>query len=397
MTILYLADIRFPIERANGVHTMETCASLAERGHHVHLLVRPDTATPARDPFEYYGVAVTPRLRVERVPVCVPPLLRRAGYLAWTLLRLLQRGRWSAVYTPSLLLASAALRLPRGLRPPVVFESHNFSPSFARAAAALETGARTAGARKLRRLERRERRVWHRADGYVTTTRVLAAELRERFGPREHAATAPNAVRPDRVRAYAPPRRGGAPVVAYAGSLHPYKGADVLLEALACVPGARGLVIGGHPRDAADRDRLDALARDCGIAKRVTFTGLVPPAEVLELLRGADVLVLPLRDMPHTRYDSPMKLFEYLAVGRPIVASDLLSTREIFIDGKTARLFEAGNPAALADEIRGVLADPEGADRMGRAAFDAAADYTWARRAERVERLLDEVVGEAVA
>ena len=397
MTILYLADIRFPLERANGVHTMETCVSLAERDHDVHLLVRPDTATPARDPFAYYGVPATPRLRIECAPVCGPPPLRRAGYLARMAWRLLQRRRWSAVYTPNLLLASAALRLPRGLRPPVVFESHNFSPSFARAAAALETGARAAGPRKLRRLERRERRVWRGAEGYVTTTRVLAGELRERFGTRAHAATAPNAVRLDRVRAWSPPPRDGAPVVAYAGSLHPYKGADVLVEALACVPGVRGLVIGGHPRDAADRDRLDALARDRGIAERVRFTGLVPPAEVLELLRGADVLVLPLRDMPHTRYDSPMKLFEYLAVGRPIVASDLLSTREIFVDGTTARLFEAGNPAALAAAVRAVLADPDRADGMGRAAFAAAADYTWARRAERIERLLDEVVGEARA
>ena len=395
MTILYLADIRFPLERANGVHTMETCASLAERGHVVHLLVRPDTATPARDPFEYYGVPETPRLRVESVPVRGPLPLRRLGYLARMTSRLLERGRWSAVYTPNLLLAAAALRLPRTLRPPVVFESHNFSPSFARAAAALETGARAAGPRKLRRLERRERRVWSCAEGYVTTTHVLAGELRQRFGPRAHAATAPNAVRLDRVRAWSPPPRGGPPVVAYAGSLHPYKGADVLLEALARVPGGRGLVIGGHPRDAADRDRLVALARDRGIAERVRFTGLVPPAEVLELLRDADVLVLPLRDMPHTRYDSPMKLFEYLAVGRPIVASDLLSTREIFVDGTTARLFEAGNPAALAAAVQEVLADPDRADRMGRAAFDAAADHTWARRAERIERLLADVAGDA--
>ena len=397
MTILYLADIRFPLERANGVHTMETCAALAGRGHDVHLLVRPDTVTPPRDPFEYYDVPATSRLRVECTPVGGPRPLRRAGYLAWMTLRLLERRRWSAVYTPNLLLASVALRLPRSRRPPVVFESHNFSPSFARAAAALETGAREAGPRKLRRLERRERRVWRGAEGYVTTTRVLAGELRERFGARAHAATVPNAVRLDRVRAHTSPRRAGPPVVAYAGSLHPYTGADVLIEALAHVPEVRGLIIGGHPQDAEDRDRLDALARDLSMEERISFTGLVRPGEVLERLRGADILVLPLCDMPHTRYDSPMKLFEYLAVGRPIVASDLLSTREIFINGQTARFFEAGNPAALATEVQAVLADPATADRMGRAALEAAAHYTWARRAERIERLLDEVVGEAGA
>ena len=57
--ILYFADIRFPLERANGIQTMETCHALAGRGHEVHLVVRPDTHTPARDPFEYYGLAKT--------------------------------------------------------------------------------------------------------------------------------------------------------------------------------------------------------------------------------------------------------------------------------------------------------------------------------------------------
>ncbi len=59
MRILYFADIRFPLERANGIQTMETCYALAGRGHSVQLVVRPDTQTPARDPFDYYGL--TPR------------------------------------------------------------------------------------------------------------------------------------------------------------------------------------------------------------------------------------------------------------------------------------------------------------------------------------------------
>ena len=72
MTILYAADIRFPLERANGVHTMETCAALAARGHAVHMLVRPDTASPARDPLAYYGVPSTASIRIDRAPVFGP-------------------------------------------------------------------------------------------------------------------------------------------------------------------------------------------------------------------------------------------------------------------------------------------------------------------------------------
>ena len=60
--ILYLADIRFPLERANGIQSMETCHALAARGHDVTLIVRPDTQSPARDPFAFYGLPRIPAL-----------------------------------------------------------------------------------------------------------------------------------------------------------------------------------------------------------------------------------------------------------------------------------------------------------------------------------------------
>ena len=394
MTILYLSDIRFPLERANGVHSMETCASLAERGHQVHMLVRPDTAAPERDPFAYYDVAPTRRLRFERAPVFGPPLARRASYLALMVERLLDRRPWDAVYTPDLFLAGAALRVPAGLRPPVVYESHNFRPSFAAEMPGLVTGMRAAGRLKLKRLLRRERRVWRNAEGYVATTGVLAAELEERFGSRPRVIVAPNGVRLERARTYARPARAGAPIVAYAGHFYPYNGADVLIEALALLPDVHGLVIGGHPLDETDGERLRALVRARGLSERVTFTGLVPPGEVLGRLRGADVLVQPLNSSPYTRYASPMKLFDYMATGRPIVASDVVSLREIVADGRTARLVTPGSPEALAEGIRTVLADPAAADQMARAAFEEVSKYTWTRRAARIERLLADVAGD---
>src|SRR5262249_41675487 len=67
--ITYVADIRFPLERANGIQTIETCHALVTRGHEVHLIVRPDTQQPPRDPYVYYDL---PRLRgfdIELAPV----------------------------------------------------------------------------------------------------------------------------------------------------------------------------------------------------------------------------------------------------------------------------------------------------------------------------------------
>ena len=106
-------------------------------------------------------------------------------------------------------------------------------------------------------------------------------------------------------------------VVAYAGHLYPWKGVDVLLEALAL--GARthaALIVGGHAGE-PDLARLQALAQQLGIGDRVTFTGLVAPARGAGTAARRDVLALPNpASAISTRYTSPLKLFEYMAAGR---------------------------------------------------------------------------------
>jgi glycosyltransferase involved in cell wall biosynthesis len=90
------------------------------------------------------------------------------------------------------------------------------------------------------------------------------------------------------------------------------------------------------------------------------------------------------------RYTSPLKLFEYLGAGRPIVASRLAALSEVLRDGETAILVEPDNPGALATAVARVSSDRALAVRLARRAFDAATDFTWARRAERLEAALTE-------
>ena len=118
MRILYFADIRFPLERANGIQTIETCYALAGRGHSVQLVVRPDTETPARDPLEYYGLPPRKGLTIERAPVSGPAFARRIGYLAFAAGRASGAGRADIVMTRDLTVASLVLHLPS--RPPLV-------------------------------------------------------------------------------------------------------------------------------------------------------------------------------------------------------------------------------------------------------------------------------------
>jgi glycosyltransferase involved in cell wall biosynthesis len=128
----------------------------------------------------------------------------------------------------------------------------------------------------------------------------------------------------------------------------------------------------------------------------VTFTGLVEPARVPELLARADVLVLPNpASAISTRYTSPLKLFEYMAAGRPIVSSDLPSIREILRDNVNALLVAPGDPMALASAIDRLLRDPALAARLARTALDEVPSYSWPRRAERLETLFTETIAVA--
>jgi glycosyltransferase involved in cell wall biosynthesis len=166
---------------------------------------------------------------------------------------------------------------------------------------------------------------------------------------------------------------------------------------LADVPDAHGLIVGGHPAE-PDLGRLERLAADLGLGGRVRFAGQVEPARVATLLDDADVLVLPnTATSISARYTSPLKLFEYLAAGKPIVASDLPAFREVLQDGITAVLVAPGDGAALGRGIRRLLDDAGLAARLARAAFDAAADYSWDRRAERLERVLEAAGARTVA
>jgi glycosyltransferase involved in cell wall biosynthesis len=388
--ILYFADIRFPLERANGIQTMETCYALGERGHRVHLVVKPDTQSPARDPFEFYGLGRSSGLIVERANAPAGAgLIARAGYLSFAMGRAFGTERADIILTRDLGVAAALLRIPRRLRPALVFESHGYAPDVAAALPELVATAKPAGTAKLQRLARREASVWKNADGYVTITRGLAGDLEGRHGTRARLAVIPDGMRP---ATHPPGPIPDQPLAAYAGHLYAWKGVDVLLRALALVPTVKGLIVGGHAAE-PDLARLEQLATGLSIRDRVTFTGFVPPATVPDHLARATMLVLPNpASAISTRFTSPLKLFEYMAAGRAIIASDLPSIREVLEDGRTALLVEPGRPEAIAAALRALAADRALAGRLARAAFEESAAYTWSRRAERLEELFEKVL-----
>src|SRR5204862_7553625 len=128
-------------------------------------------------------------------------------------------------------------------------------------------------------------------------------------------------------------RRAGPPTLIYVGQLYPWKGVDLLARALAEVPRAELLIVGGLPDDPWRRG-LARRAAELGVADRVRFSGPQPYARIPALLASADVALLPLAEGLIARcFTSPLKLFDYLAAGRPIVAVDFPTIREVLRDG----------------------------------------------------------------
>ena len=173
--------------------------------------------------------------------------------------------------------------------------------------------------------------------------------------------------------------------ILYLGQLYPWKGVDGLVEAMSHLPGRHLSIVGGN--QAEDVARVVEAAERAGVGDRVHFLGPRPHTEVPGTIRTARVCVVPLprAGFPEARsFTSPLKLFEFAACGKAIVASDLPSLREVLVHGENAWLTRPDDPKALAAGIRRVLEDEPLRRRLGAGALELAAEHDFARRAETI-------------
>ena len=257
--------------------------------------------------------------------------------------------------------------------------------------------ARWRGLRLARTAQRMERAVLSHADLRLAVSAELAGEV-ERVSPGRRTQVLANGVDVAMFGGPAaqPPARqmfGLAPesgVIAFAGTLRPWHGLDVAIKALPALPGVLLAVAGDGPV----RADLELLAQQQGVADRVRWLGQLPQAQVRQLLAAADVAVAPYPALAGFGY-SPLKLYEYLAAGVPVVASDIGQVAEVLGGGRWGRLVPPGDPAALAVAVRSVLADPVGSRALaGVARSMALREHSWQARAEQVTAMVRSGIGE---
>ncbi len=240
--------------------------------------------------------------------------------------------------------------------------------------------------------ERIERNVLRRAALIAAVSSHTAREAIELGAPSDRVLVLPNGVDIDAIDAAVadagPPHRGPGAVVGWVGSFDPWHGADVLVRSLTLLPAdVRVLMIG----DGTQRPACQALARELGVDHRVQFTGSLPHREAVRRLAECDLLASPHVPMPQRPFfGSPTKIFEYMAIGRPIVASRLEQIGEILQDGRTAILVTPGDVDDLARGIRSVLELPDRGQSLGaHARAVAARQHTWEARVRVVLARLD--------
>lgn len=246
--------------------------------------------------------------------------------------------------------------------------------------------------RKLDELSRREGFVYRHARGLIALTPLLIEDIRREYGIDTPAVVAPDGVDLEQAKPPATPIHNETPVLLYLGSLHPWKGVDKIIRAMAHVKQAAVLhIVGGNQKRI---DELKNLANELGVGQRVVFDGPVDPGRRFEWIHRADICLLPLTETSiASRYTSPLKLFEYMAVGRSIIVSDLPSMRLLLENGHDALMAETGDPASFAAAIDRLLSDSDLRNKLAANAGIRAKSFSWLARAQQVSEFINKQLG----
>ena len=397
MSIVYVHSETFPSDSAGTVFAINTAAAIAEITGGCTLLVPSGDKDAAAEFIEENPVCRTEGLSLETLY----GLDRKKGKFRFSwrgifyrnvygrIRQLAEQGLADVVVSRDLRMAEEYVTMKD--MPPLLFEAHNFYGDIEGKwpAGLMVEQSKIERERKLSKIEQK---LIKKCGGVIFLTTAMKKVFAEFYGYDGPATVAPSGQRvPDELPAPDPESR----TIAYVGQLHEHKGVGFLMEAMTRLPDdLRLLVIGGN----AYLEETKKKAADLGLADRVVFTGFVSPGEIPALLQSAAVGVVPLRDCFYNRYlTSPMKAFDYIAAGLPIVAPRMETLTDIFVEGQGAVLYEPDDLADLASKITSLLEDRVLYEQMLFALPELLAKFSWQERAEKIVALADRVAGSKTA
>ena len=396
MKLIYLTNSRLPGEKAHAIQIMKTCAALAADVDvqivHPRRVNRPWLQSVV-DLQKYYKLPrdVQRRLVGSLDLFSIVPKLPFGKTLAYkivfaiqtityhiALLPLLLTSSADVYYTRDSLTASLLVLLRKVSISTVIYEAHRFPSS----RLGLELS----------------RWLVNKLDGIVVLTNFLATRYLELGIPEKRISVVPDAVDLQDFGVFsksAARQHLGIDesifVVMYVGHMYHWKGVDTLVEAATRLSDNEQIwLIGGTPEELP---RIEQLAKQLELTN-IHLAGYVPYEHISTYMAAADVLVIPNSgDYDISRfYTSPIKLFEYMAAKRPIVASNLPSLREIIEHNETALLVQPDNPSSLAIAIQRLQSDSHLSSRLVDNATVLVSKHTWSGRSQRILEFIDSVM-----
>ncbi|MGB4107344.1 MAG: glycosyltransferase family 4 protein [Alphaproteobacteria bacterium] len=365
MKIAYIAPQAIPSQAANSIHMMKMAQALAYGGHDVTLFAARGSDDCEDDIFAYYGVQRNFKLKLQN---------RRPG--KWGLIAYgfknaagARQMKVDLVFSRCLMSGWAAAISNF----PVLFETHD-SPS------ALNNIARSI----FRRLTEHKN-----LRGLVVISVALKNHIAAQNKiPAEKIIVAPDGADPMPPAQSAPfEKNPGSFHAGYTGHLYSGRGIEIIAEMAKACGDVTFHIVGGAPGDLAYwQDRLKSL-------KNIVFYGHIAPGRVPGFLQNFDVLLAPYQKKvavagntgDTAAWMSPLKIFEYMAAGKPMICSDMPVLREVLQNGENAVLVSPDSVADWTAALKKLQADQSLAARIGKTAQEKfLSHYRWQKRAEKI-------------
>jgi glycosyltransferase involved in cell wall biosynthesis len=389
-----------PGEYPPDIRVRKEARTLLAEGHELLLLCRGDSGQPSRETID--GIDVV-RLDTQGLlasttrfgsAVCNALTTVHPKWL-FALDRLVAAHPVDAIHAHDLAFVREALWVGERRDVPVVADLHeNFPEAVRQWRQSDQRGRRNPLVRigqrlmSVSRLKRVERRVLPRTDRVITVCEEAARHYYRdcRVLPNRTTVVG-NTVDLDAFDADADPVEGFADefVLSYVGSFGVHRGLETAIEAVARtdIDEIRLLLVG----DGSDRhrDALEQLVADRSVGDRVTFTGWVDFEDVPRYVAASDVCLVPHERTPHTDTTIPHKLFQYMAMSKPVLVTDAPPLKRVVDETEGGVVVPGGDPVAMADAIAALHDDPERASRLGaNARRGVETTYNWSRDADRL-------------
>ncbi len=388
MKIIYISTSVIPAEKANAFQVMKTCEAFARLETETELIipVRFGGVVEEADPFEYYGIKN--KFKIKRIfSLDLIPFRKYIGHLGFWV----QNITFSLLTIIYLIFRKADIIYSRDrftllflclFKKNLIYEVHSLPSKF----------------------RFYERFLYRKTRLIVSITEHMKKTLvNDSIKAEKGILVAPDAVDLEAFDSISKLKEElrdelnlpqDKKLISYVGKFYTKekeKGIGDILRALKILKADRKdlimMFVGGSEQEIKGYQKEAKLI---GLEDRdLIFVKHVPFVEVPKYQKASDILVMPTPWWKHSAYyGSPLKLFEYMAAKRPIIASDLPSHREI-IDESNAILVKPGNPEALAKGIKKVLDNPDLAQQISEQAYKDVHRYTWNKRAENIINFLD--------